>query len=246
MVGLAYVVAKMQRGEIHLQRLQGEISAFLGSECATRSEYDDIEEGCHILRFEYRQPPLEIPLLVGEFAYSLRSSLDNLAWQIALLNEPSPSRETAFPIHHDREKGSEKRFRRVTWDMPCGAIEVIKSLQPYNRGDDFSTHPLWRLNKLSNIDKHITIPVNCTFVSFKTGPKGLNGYSTRDLDNGVEVIVDLSIKDDFYIEPSAPELIFGLPTDETGPPFELRFRGFTEIYEFVRDTAIPRFERFFA
>ena len=217
MAGLAYVEAKLKRGKAHLQRLAGEISAYLGSDCVTRTEYDDIEGGSYVFRFEYRQHPIIIPLLVGEFAHSLRTSLDNLTWQLALLNESSPSRDTAFPIHHDREKGSEQRFRRVTWDLPCEAIHVIKSLQPYNRGGrTFSTHPLWRLNKLSNIDKHITIPVNCTHGSFKTGPDGLNGYATRNLDNGVEVIIDRSIKDDFYIEPTTTELVFGLPVDENG------------------------------
>jgi hypothetical protein len=32
-------------------------------------------------------------------------------------------------------------------------------LQPYNAGNDFVAHPLWRLNSLGNIDKHRSLHV---------------------------------------------------------------------------------------
>ncbi len=34
------------------------------------------------------------------------------------------------------------------------AHAVIESVQPYKRGDDFRSHPLWVLHELSNLDKH--------------------------------------------------------------------------------------------
>jgi len=34
------------------------------------------------------------------------------------------------------------------------AQAIIKRLQPYTRGDEFASDPLWKLNELSNMDKH--------------------------------------------------------------------------------------------
>ena len=243
--GLDYTAQKTVRAKGHLEALQGEIRMFLSSEPITRTEEDDIENGVHIFRFELRDFSVEIPLLVGEIAYNLRSGLDHLAWQLSLLSGRTPSRDTAFPIQNDRSKRSEDRFRRTTWDIPCEAIEIIKSLQPYARGEDFKSHPLWQLNKLCNVDKHTTIPISCTELTFDSGTPDVEAeFFRKEINQGVEVIVPLEVKDKVYFNPRKPKLILGFPIDKPGTPFELT-GGITGIYEFVRDEVIPRFERFF-
>ena len=246
MVGLTYAVSKVRRAESHLKRLDDEIRMFLDLEPVTCTVEDEPENGICVFRFHVKNVPGEIPLLLGELAYNLRSSLDQLAWQLALLSGHTPLRATAFPIHSDRTKGSEDRFRRVTWDIPCEAIEIIKSLQPYERGNGFDGHPLWRLNELCNIDKHMTIPVNGTIVDFATGPADCcETFSWGRTDDGAIMGIPLEIKDKVYFKPSPPELVFGRPSDEPGTPFEIKQRDIAEIHEFVRDSVIPRFERFF-
>ena len=243
--GLDYTERKTVRAQRHLEALQGEIGVFLGSEPVTCTEQDDIEKRVHIFRFELRPMPVEIPLLVGEILYNLRSGPDHLVWQLSLLSRRTPSRDTAFPVHSDRSRRSEDRFRRATWDIPCEAVEIIKSLQPYTRGENFKSHPLWQLNKLSNVDKHISIPINSTELKFDSGPPDIKArFSYVNIYQGVEVSVPLEVKDKIYFKPRAPELIFGSPIDDPSPPFEIT-RGIAEIHEFVRDEVIPRFDRFF-
>ena len=245
MNGLDHTRIKTMRAEEHLKRLQKEVSMFLESDPITITEQDDAEKGVHIRRFEAIIPQ-EIPLLAGELAYNLRSGLSQLAWQLALLSGREPTRDTDFPIHIDRSERSEKRFRRVTRDIPCEAIETIKSLQPYNRGDDFREHPIWGLSMLCNLDKHATLPVNSAEIRVNTRHPPSVRVETLSVDDCPELhITPLAAKYDVNVEISLPHLIFGRPIDELGPPFEITLFAIEEMCEFVRDEVIPRFEVFF-
>ena len=244
MVGLTQTKIKNARAEAHLKSLETAITAFL-SEPVTIAIKDDVEKGLHIRRFEMKIIPEVIPLLIGEWAYNLRSGLDQLAWQLALLSGRTPSSQTAFPIHKDRM--GEKRFLDATRFIPDEAVQVIQLLQPYNRGKDFDRHPLWRVNKICNLDKHTTMAINSTLTTFDYGPgEYVDLFSKVPLDYGVEVIIPLTIKDNIYVDPRTPQLIFGRPIDEPGPAFEFTYVDITEIHHFVRDEVVPRFERFFA
>ncbi len=108
MAGLTNTRIKTLRAEEHLKRLQDEIRLFLDEQRITVTKKDDLKEELHIVSFEV-DTPLAIPILVGEFAYNLRSGLDQLAWQLARLGSSDPSRDTTFPIHHDR---TERQARR--------------------------------------------------------------------------------------------------------------------------------------
>ena len=245
-VGLTHTRIKTLRAEEHLKRLQEAVERFLGHEAIAVSKHDEVKEGVHITRFELNAIPNEIPLLAGEFAYNLRSGLDQLAWQLALLRNRTPASDTAFPIYSERSKQSEQRFRRITRDIPSEAVRVIEALQPYQRGNNFQTHPLWRLNKLCNIDKHVTMPINSTKLLIHSGPADCGVLIRRiELDYGAEFHIPLWAKDKVCFKPRTPELIFGRPTNEPGPSFEIRMVAIVEVYEFVRDSVIPRFELFF-
>ena len=242
--GLDYTVQKTVRAQRHLETLQGEIRKYIRSEPITRSGKDDIEKGVHILRFELRDFPVKIPLLVGEIAYNLRSGLDHIAWQLSLLSGRTP-RNTAFPAHSNRTRRSECKFRSATQGIPCEAIEIIKSLQPYARGKNFKSHPLWQLNKLCNVDKHVSMAINSTEISIDYGPSDIAArVHFERIYQGVEVVIPLELKDKIYFNPREPKLIFGFPIDKPSTPFEIT-GGITGIYEFVRDEVIPQFERFF-
>lgn len=245
MTGLTHTRIKTMRAEEHMYELYSEICLFLFRKPITVTKQDDVEKGIHIVRFEVKPIPNSIPLLIGEWAYNLRSGLDQLAWQLALLSGRTPHKSTAFPIHWDRSR--ETLFRNRTRDIPTEAVTTIESLQPYNRGDGFSRDPLWKLNEICNLDKHATMPVSFTHLAVKAIPGDSRVPVDRvDRDNGAELHVPIADKSDIDFEPSEFDLVFGRPINEPGS-IDLRFMygDITDIHEFVRDSVIPRFERFF-
>ena len=104
MAGLANTRIKTLRAKEHMDELYHEICLFLANEPISITVKDDLEKGLHITRFEVKITPNNIPLLIGEIAYNLRSGLDQLAWQLALLSGRIPRNKTAFPIHRTGRK----------------------------------------------------------------------------------------------------------------------------------------------
>ena len=87
-----------------------------------------------------------------------------------------------FPINSDESQDAEKRFKKLTADMPAAAVAVIRALQPYHRGTDYQTDPLWQLNALSNIDKHQVPVARANVGELYLEPAG--GYTQHDLPTG--------------------------------------------------------------
>lgn len=248
MRGIVHSQMKADRAAEHLKRLQAVLANYRASSPYTVTTYDDTERGLYVVRMTMHRSPPEIPLTIGEFAYNLRSALDQLAWQLALLSGRLPSKDTQFPIHEDRAFNSEDRFRRLTRDIPPEAVKVIQTLQPYERGTAFKTHPLWQLNQLCNLDKHCTMAIHSDNLQIRTSAAP-SDLSQRNLDDGsqvgIELAVPLALKSEVTFEPELTETIFGRPIDEPGDPFEMTEKEITEINRFVRDEIIPRFYPFF-
>lgn len=74
--------------------------------------------------------------------------LDQLAWQLALINNPNPSRDVCFPIFGELKPDTPKKFKKATDDMPPDAAKIIEELQPYKRGVEYCDDPLWQLGEL--------------------------------------------------------------------------------------------------
>ena len=107
----------------------------------------------------------KIVLMAGEALYHLRSSLDHLVNQLALVKNPCFNIQApgwiAFPICkcQDEFRSKAKRMEREKL-LPSSAIQIIEGEQPYRRSvrcaiDDV----LWCLHELHNTDKHRRIPV---------------------------------------------------------------------------------------
>jgi hypothetical protein len=147
-----------------------------------------------------------------------------------------------FPIHSVDNLPSAKKFKDRTVGMPDAAIDIIRDLQPYKRGAAYRVDPLWKLNELSNIDKHRIFAVSSNTRSLFAYPAG---YTFRVFYNGCEFRWPLALKDSVVFEPYASEFVFGKPVDLPGDLFEIRQKEITQIYRYVRDDVIPRFTRFF-
>ncbi len=194
---LAGVRIKLARAEHHLSTLEKSIDEFLASDFYTlRGEQRPRQ---FIFRVERVDPPdPRWGVYVGEIVYNLRSALDHLAYELAVLNlgDPLPARvaeTSAFPIFR-----SGPRFRRRNkagnpgrgsgWEKVQGmerrARTAIERLQPYHRRKLPDLVALRWLDDLCNIDKHRTI--HLTASQLEKARYGIRGTGVQAL-HGIEV-----------------------------------------------------------
>jgi hypothetical protein len=166
--------------------------------------------------------------------------LDQLVWCLAKLTRSYP-RNTQFPI---LGKKDDKVFRAQTRGVLAEAATIIKSLQPYTRGDAeaMKSHLLWRLNKMCIVDKHMRIPVYGTAVDFEV-PESIFRFTSWE--NGV-MNIPLRLKPDLkrYMDLN-PNTSFEVVFGDSHLGIECNLEGIDAIYNFVADNVIPRFARFF-
>jgi len=106
-------------------------------------------------------------IAISEIAHLLRSCLDNLAWQLALLNNPAPFRKTEYPIFLNRRSKTGSSYIpdaicKKTSGRCYGKLQSIRPkhrammelTQPYHESKRKTQHPLWVLHEMNNADKH--------------------------------------------------------------------------------------------
>lgn len=169
---------RLARANEHLEAIQAQLLAYYDlDECSVTGEYKPNAEGGWgaIENGTIQSPaiPHRLNTLIGEFVHDTRSSLDHLAQQLVLNARGQPTRETRFPLL--TEPLTNDQGERV---QPCivgGITEAAKTVvsvaQPYNLGKTYRTHPLWRLNKLWNIDKHRDVIAKGSHTSVYVPPK---------------------------------------------------------------------------
>lgn len=121
-------------------------------------------------------PPEDLGICIGEAAHNLRSALDGLTWQLALLNTDTPADNTQFPIFM---RGTTKLRRKPKQGKGRGSLiphfakdgrnlirslrpehqAAFEALQPYKRGNRGDRNPLYLLQELNNADKHRLLQV---------------------------------------------------------------------------------------
>lgn len=147
--------AKIQQAKDHLASLQAEVSTFFAGQpyaVATRIDPSTRRLIYYVQRAE--ATPERIALLAGDVIQNLRSSLDQLAYQLFTKQSgfAASARHVYFPIGGDLDDYHVRR-RRDTVGMAGSAQEAIDGVQPYKGGNDV----LWQLHKLNLIDKHRTL-----------------------------------------------------------------------------------------
>jgi hypothetical protein len=124
------------------------------------------------------QPSREpISVLIGDALHNMRSALDTLAYALATAFSQPLTHELAsgseFPIFGDEDRkgttgvGSGLFHQRTRKGLPAPgsglaktqgwdprAQTVVEGLQPYKRGNDFRSDPLWILHDLDRVSKH--------------------------------------------------------------------------------------------
>jgi hypothetical protein len=239
---LADPYLKLARAKEHLDFLQEQASIFNKSEPYTITFEDDLERQLYLIRIKLtRDPPENLCVIVGEFFYNLRSALDQSVWALARLKVSEPAKSIQFPI---LEQPDGRRFERQTADVPREAVSIIEALQPYHRGDAIKDHLLWRLNQMCVIDKHRRIHSRGTSISYPNMallPHGI--VPEGHYSPGEHVIsIPLRYKGQQNLKPTAAaSIIFG----DFPHGVQMGLEGLADINQFVADTVIPKFLRFF-
>lgn len=156
MVTLEGVNAKIQRAQDQIERLARDIEASCDDQRALFSEElrPDVGDRIWIFRGETPVVPIEYSIRLGEIVYNLRSSLDQLIWQLVHANYKAPSHRNEFPIFDD-----ESRFNDAVRTKLAGvsqqSLAKIKEMQPFSQDEKWSA--LKTLHSLCNIDKHRSV-----------------------------------------------------------------------------------------
>ncbi|MBU8921223.1 MAG: hypothetical protein KOO63_05335 [Bacteroidales bacterium] len=162
-------IFKIERARKHLEDLNIALNEWVNGHLHPTRLDPDPDDPTHLFVKSGIDPiPVDpFSLMLGDCVQNLRSSLDHLVFALTKvytcpLTEET-ARKTQFPIIGDESSkgvsgfGSD-RFRDNAVQMLQAinpkAKTVIERLQPYQRGRNFRSHPLWQLNELSNIDKH--------------------------------------------------------------------------------------------
>lgn len=92
--------------------------------------------------------PIKVPILVGETVNNLRTTLDYVVYELAILDSGSIQNGTQFPIE-DTADGFQARKKSYLKGLNPSHVAQIERLQPYN-GIDW----MRLLRTVSNPDKH--------------------------------------------------------------------------------------------
>ncbi len=258
---LAGVIAKLDRADVLAAALLEDIEDFLdGCPYRIASQVDPATGEC-VLRAEVvTEPPvLDWGPRIGDVLFNFRSALDQLAWQLALVNRPGqePPTRTEFPIFKDAEEFNRNREAKIG-GLSTEAQERIYALQPFSaeravrpEGDN-----LWLLHELNRTDKHRTLHLVGAILQTVSMDGG--AMVELGLDLGAFAAVHTFKDGDEIHRWTSPlpcdeanrKLTFnyGIAFDAEGPgnPVKLPLRGAIESWRrIIREDAVDSFEEFF-
>jgi hypothetical protein len=171
------------------------------------------------------------PLIVGDIVHNLRSALDHLVCQLAILNGNGISccADTYFPICICRSD-FRKAHRTIEPLLTTEAFEDIEMLQPYNASNlekDPSFNNLWIISKLDIIDKHRMLLIVGKY--FRTTD------ITYRVNEGNPVKVEI---EDIWrpLEDGAHIASIDLSQIVAAPDDKMRVQGGTEVQIFFNET----------
>ncbi|HWD10836.1 MAG TPA: hypothetical protein VG366_03265 [Solirubrobacteraceae bacterium] len=227
---LAGVWAKWQRAVEQLTTLSEEVTAF----CSEPNPYGIIShENREHGRYRFEIYPAWQPgrvlrwgTIIGEIVHDFRSALDNLVWQLVVLNGREPDDGHSFPIRAEeppegfavemrREgEGGRGRVRHgPLLGVSDDALAIIEACQPYKGGNGLL---LQRLHVLWNTDKHRHLaPVHVVAPPPHLLPRGsVTVLSRNDGFAGGAYVVEITVPPGTQVDvdPQPPtDITFGEP-----------------------------------
>lgn len=143
---------KLDRAKKHMLELRVAVHSFLNTHPYSFSGKPDLQKGTVNYTMDTVKPvPCEIPIIAGDVIQTLRSALDQLAYQLYRRGPggKGDGKHIYFPIAENKLK-YENQKRGQTLGISSQAIAAIDAIQPYGGGNDV----LWYLHALNTIDKH--------------------------------------------------------------------------------------------
>jgi hypothetical protein len=222
---------KIARADEHFDLLDSEIVKWLNAQEYRVSEYDSTHTGESSRSLvEPPETPDRWSLIVGEYAYNMRSALDHLAWQLALLNtqgaakarakgDPWPPERMEFPVYaYFRKSSQKKRYQEKLRRFSPPHRTIVDQEQPFQRGNAASADALWLLQELRNTDAHRVLNTTAVFPPPRESPAEIGEPLNEEaqppsgivLGGGVEGTLEYTAKDDFaaYIAFDEPRAVF--------------------------------------
>jgi hypothetical protein len=173
---------KISRAREHLKLLKAELALTIeANPCEVVGERDS-QSGQIVLRMRLPKGPFRLSprlgLLAGDAIHNLRSALDHLAYQLAVIGT-GPGKGTQFPIFENPDDYRYNEKRLLEGIAPRHRT-VIESVQPYHaRKLSAATDPLpsphdpiavnlylMALGRLDNMDKHRSLLPRSAIVPF--------------------------------------------------------------------------------
>src|SRR3990172_1324265 len=171
--------AKLERALVHVANLADAIQGFIDGGAYAIEIDSDSKAFEYILRGRVHKdtPSREWGLFIGDAVNNLRSALDNLIWQLTVLEKgPAPDdplpfgsewRDVRFPIII-RPASWAKAARKNLWGVRPSLRADIEALQPFVTGKNApEREPLAVLEELWNIDKHRHLHLAQCFVGLE-------------------------------------------------------------------------------
>ena len=164
-------ITKVERGQKHLKDLEVAINTFAsGHPYHVTTSFIQGKRQKMLRRLEFTQDAAntDIPILLADVVYNLRSALDHL---MTSLVAPNKRGHVYFPIYFqgvwvlsgpgENEQRVKERGRWLadTEAVAEGAKTILKRMQPPDGGETGKANLLAVLNRLSNTDRHTQLPV---------------------------------------------------------------------------------------
>lgn len=243
MQGLANPNNKIRRAKIHLDSLESEIRKFTDTKPYRIFTRDDPQADHYVVEYEFDTPEIwPIGPILGDFINCLRASLDHLVYGLVNLHGGIATKDHTFPIIAKfASADTPRRIFQCTAGMPADAVTIIESLQPYNAKLPEESF-LYKLHTLWNIDKHRYIPLH-------SGGLQLD-FSLPVIGHTIETVNDrrvarfpLALKPQVNLEPHTVHTIVNFGSDADGVNVDAAY--LSEMHDFIGNSVIPRFLRFY-
>lgn len=251
----ASFIHKFNRSQEHLHALDQAVKWWLGDEPYVVASEINAESGFkEVVITAQEQPPARFSLMAGDAIQNLRSTLDHLVVEIARVNSGGylmerVERDIMFPITTSPQLFRNARKRGCLGCVPPRAQALIRLMQPYHNGDEWTRHPLWVLHQLSNIDKHRRLPLlqstvpelQVAKIRFRQVREFSLGASGPFKDKAVLASWDPDAEVEVDLRAVTVEVAFGEGTPLPGAPL---LQSLADLSQIIRETVMDPLLRF--
>jgi hypothetical protein len=150
---------KLAWAESHIEEIERLIQSWREGNPYRVAMQPDSDGGAKLVGEQLNDLPDSLGLVIGDALQALRSALDNLAFALALMNNPAMTAEeqqdVSFPIFDRPASVGHKSIKQMD-----GVVQgKVLGLCPDPARSPVADDPLWLLNKANNRDKHRAITV---------------------------------------------------------------------------------------